>query len=188
MPPLVRTIYIPQRLPRASNPHTGDSNPNHQPANSPVLEFPPQDKAASRAGEIVLTDKQKLALLVMRGSDLSKRVLAGVIEQTRDGPHGRDFYTCARLGMAINKGRFHVLTPKGRWYADRIAHEVARQFGLHIISYDHGSVHDGRGAFAKCSCGWRGLWRSRAIASWPILIGHDAHLHLEKTAAKGITP
>lgn len=122
----------------------------------------------------------------MRGSELSKAVLAGVIEQTHAGPSGRDFYSCAQLGLAINKGRFHVLTPQGRWKADRVACEVARAFGLHIITYDLGG--SGRAACAKCTCGWR-HFRTRVFQSYLVLLAQDVRLHLRNVeTGKAPTP
>ena len=143
---------------------------------------PPQ-QPQPRAGEIALTPGQKLALLVMRGSDLSKAVLAGVIEQTHAGPAGRDFYTCARLGLAINKGRFHVLTPQGRWRADQVCREVARAYGLHIITYDLGGP--GRAAYSTCTCGFR-AFRARAVPSYLTLIRQDATRHLLQPSVRKV--
>lgn len=159
------------------NLHAGEPSP--APASSPALGF-----TGPKAGEIVLTQGQKLALLVMRQSDLSKKVLAGVIEQTKQGPSGRDFYSCANLGLAINKGRFHVLTPAGRWRADRVAEEIAREFKLHIISYFHGDRGNGLAAQAKCTCGWRGMRRTLSIKSHALLISMDATTHLANVEKK----
>lgn len=44
-------------------PTAGDQSPTCAPANSPVLGFPPPGTAAPRAGEVILTMGQKLALL-----------------------------------------------------------------------------------------------------------------------------
>lgn len=143
-----------------------------------------QSAPEGRAGEIALTPGQKLALLVMRGSDLSKQVLAGVLEKTKAGPSGRDFYTCAMLGLAINKGRYHVLSPPGRWRADQVVREVARQYGLHIVAYGLGGP--GRAAFARCSCGFSSF-RSRAIPSYLTLIRQDATRHLLLESARQVS-
>lgn len=153
---------------------------------SPALCLPSavRPAAAQRAGEPKLTQGQKLALLVMRQSDLSKAVLAGVIARTKDGPAGRDFYECAKLGLAINKGKFHVLTPRGRWLADFVATDVARQFGLHIITYFHGDRGNGQAAYSKCTCGWRSYPRSTYNASWLSGIGGAAQAHLAHVAEK----
>jgi hypothetical protein len=123
------------------------------------------DAPLPRAGEITLTPGQKLALLVMRGSDLSKQVLAGVLAKTKEEPAGRDFYTCARLGLAINKGKFHVL---------------AREFRLHVLTYDLGGP--GRAAFARCTCGFC-AFKSRAIPSYALLIHQAGVRHLLQVSA-----
>jgi hypothetical protein len=153
------------------------------------IEDPPQQRAEdstpNRGGEIALTPGQKLALLVMRQSDLSKQVLAGVIARTHEGPAGRDFYSCARLGLAINKGRFHVLSPAGRRRADQACREVARAYGLHIISYNLGGR--GQAAYAECTCGWR-HYRTRVFASYVTLIRQDATRHLLLESAKRVSP
>jgi hypothetical protein len=103
-----------------------------------------------RAGEILFTPGQKVALLTMRRSDWSNAVLAHLKAFGRDGVSGGDYRALAGLGLAVNKGSFHVLTPTGRWRADLVAMELARASGLHAVRTDLYPRY-GVAAFAKCT-------------------------------------
>jgi len=122
-----------------------------------------------------LSEGQQLALLVMRRSDLSKAVLGKLVQARSPGPEGRHFYEVARVGLATHRGTFHLLTPRGRYEADRIGREMARELGLHVISYDLGGP--GRAARASCACGWS-AFRTRAIPSYLVMLNRDAGHHL----------
>jgi len=144
------------------------------PASMPAAPLP-------KAGEIILTPGQKIALLKMRRSDWSKAVLAQLEAFGKADCAGGDYRALAQLGLAVCKGSFHVLTPAGRWRADRVAVELARDAELHIVTYDLFPRSRGA-ASAKCTCGWSSF-RTRAIASYVVLLGADAHRHLEREGA-----
>jgi hypothetical protein len=135
---------------------------------------------APRAGEILLTPSQKVALLTMRRSDWSEAVLAHLKAFGRDAVSGGDYRALARLSLAVNKGSFHVLTPPGRWRADLVAMELARENDLHVIAMEPNPRYGA--AYAKCTCGWR-VFRSRVNASYAALLARDARSHLEHEGA-----
>lgn len=141
----------------------------------------PATAGAPGAGEPVLTDGQKIALLKVRRSDWSKAILTTLKEQDLCATTtGDDFRALVPLHLAINKGSFHVLTMSGRWRADRVAQEIARARNIHAISYDYGSF--GRAAFWCCLCGARS-YKARHIGNH---VGHlvkGARLHLEHVGA-----
>lgn len=135
---------------------------------------------AAGAGEYNLTRSQKIALLKMRRSDWSKAILTKLKDFGTCDVTGEDFRSLVPLHLAINKGSFHVLTPSGRWRADRAAEEIARTLDIHIISYDYGRY--GRAAFWECTCGDRG-YHSRHAGDAVLAIGRGARLHLKHVGA-----
>ena len=135
--------------------------------------------STARAGEIVLTPGQKIALLKMRGSDWSKAVLRKLKQLGKGDVSGGDFYAVARLGFATQAGSYHVLTPQGRRRADGIAMDIARAIGMHTMTYYLGGT--GRhAARAQCTCGWS-AFRSMAIQSYITTLSGDAQRHLDGT-------
>jgi hypothetical protein len=141
----------------------------------------PCSAAAPGAGEPVLTHGQRIALLIMRRSDWSKAVLAKVKEAGLLVVTGNDFRSLVPLGLATPKGHsYHVPTPSGRWRADRIAEEIARDIGIHVISYNYGGY--GRAAFWHCTCGARS-YHSRHAGDFVKAIGRGGRLHLEHVGA-----
>jgi hypothetical protein len=130
-----------------------------------------------------LSDGQQLALLAMRRSELSEAVLKKLHQAGTAKAQGRHFYELARLNLAEHNGRYHVLTPKGRFAADRLALETARQLGMHIVTYNFG--RPGSAARAYCTCGWS-TFRSRAVGNYAGMLARDAHhhrLHVEQQNA-----
>jgi hypothetical protein len=140
----------------------------------------PVPAPAPGTSEHNLTCGQKIALLKLRGNDWSKAVLAKLEETGNATVAGDDFRSLVPLHLAINKGSFHVLTPSGRWRADRIAEEIARTLDIHVISYDYGRY--GRAAFWECTCGDVG-YHSRYAGDAVLAIGRGARLHLEHVGA-----
>jgi hypothetical protein len=131
----------------------------------------------------LLTEPQQLALLAMRRSELSEAVRAELRQRGTPGPWGRNFYELARMGYADHNGRYHVLTPKGRFTADRLALDTARKLGMHVVTYNFG--RPGSVARAYCTCGWS-TFRSRAVGNYMGMLSRDAHyhrLHVEKRDA-----
>jgi hypothetical protein len=145
-------------------------------ADSPALDTP-----ITRAGEIVFTPGQKIALLKMRGSDWSKAVLRHLIAFGHIDAVGADYFALARIGLAARRGSYHVLTPQGRWRADRVAVELARKSGIHVITFNLNPRY-GAAANAKCTCGWSSF-RTRAVPSYALLVDKDAQHHLEHEGA-----
>jgi hypothetical protein len=123
-----------------------------------------------------LSRNQKIALLKMRRSDWSKAVVSRLKIDGDVRISGADYVACRELGLAVQKGSFHVLTLRGRWQADQAAMAIAREIGIHAITYDLGRF--GAAACAKCTCGWR-TFRTRAIDSFVTLLCNDARHHLE---------
>jgi hypothetical protein len=118
----------------------------------------------------------------MRKSELSKAVLKELAQAGSLGPQGNHFYEVARLGLAIRSpksGSFHVLSPRGRFEADRIGREIAGGLGLHVVDYDLG--HRGRAASARCACGWS-TFRTTAIPSYLLMLTRDAQHHMRHVA------
>lgn len=134
------------------------------------------------AGEPLLTDGQKIALLKMRRSDWSKAVLTKLKELDLCTATGDDFRSLVPMRLAISKGSYHVLTSSGRWRADRVAEQIAREASMHIISYDFGGRY-GRGAFYRCTCGASAAYRSKYIGNYMGLVAKDARHHLEHVGA-----
>ena len=147
---------------------------------SPALDTTPASRTG--AGE-ALSEPQQLALLAMRRSELSEAVRAELRQRGTPGPWGRNFYELARLGLAVHSGSFHVLTPRGRYSADKLALETARKLGMHIVTYNFG--RPGSAARAYCTCGWSTI-RSRAVGNYMGMLQRDAHhhrLHVEQQDA-----
>ena len=132
-----------------------------------------------------LSEGQQLALLAMRRSELSQAVLKQLAQAASAGPQGRHFYEAARLGLAISRGAFHLLTPRGRFEADRIGREIALRHGMHVVSYDLGGP--GRAASARCACGWS-AFRTKAISSYLVTLTRDAQHHLRHAGAHPSIP
>ena len=145
---------------------------------SPALALP-SDCPQARAGEIVLTDGQKVALLKMRGSDWSKAVLKHLKATGFANCDRGDFIVCAERSLARLAGSYHVLTQAGRWRADQVAHELAK--GMHVITYDFGSA--GVAAQAKCLCGWRTFKSRHSATNFAQAIGRAGQRHLEHVGA-----
>ena len=116
---------------------------------APSSPLPPP---APGAGEPELTLGQKVALITMRKSDWASAVLAKLKEIGRAAAIGNDFRSLVPLRLATNKGSFHVLTPAGRWRADQVAMQIAREIGMHVLTYDW--TEHGRPCFVRCTCGF----------------------------------
>ena len=159
----------------------GDAADEASPALSPGPETSDLAPGTTRAGEALLTPGQKIALLKMRGSDWSKAILKHLTAFGQDEISGRDYVALANLGLAINKGTFHVLSPPGRWRADRVACELARGLDMHVMTLALAPKF-GSAASAKCTCGWS-TFRTRAVPSYATLIAGDAHHHLQNMGA-----
>jgi hypothetical protein len=108
--------------------------------------------AAPGAGEWVLSQGQKIALLTMRKSDWASAVLAKLKETGAGAAVGDDFRSLVPLGLAINKGSLHNLTSSGRWRADQVAMQIARDLGMHVLTYDW--TKPGLACFVRCTCGF----------------------------------
>jgi hypothetical protein len=107
---------------------------------------------APAAGELVLTQGQKIALLKMRKSDWAQAIMAKLKELGTCAVAGDDFRSLVPLRLAINKGSLHVLTSTGRWRADQVAMLIARALGVHVLTYDW--TGPGRPCFVRCTCGF----------------------------------
>ena len=129
---------------------------------------------------MALSEGQQLALLTMRHSELSEAVLAKLAQAGTPRAQGRHFYELARLDLAIRspKGSFHILSPRGRYEADRIGRAIARQIGLHVVDYDLGAP--GRAASARCPCGWSSF--RRAYGNFLLSLTRDAAFHMAHVA------
>jgi hypothetical protein len=136
----------------------------------------------SAAGELVLTPGQKQALLKLRGSELCTAILDELRKRGEFVATTRDNYALEHVGLAINKGSFHVLSPVGRWRAEAVARTLATAAGLHIITYDYDRPGAAR---ASCNCGWS-TFRTRAIKSFVMSLGRDATEHLLRESVKQI--
>jgi hypothetical protein len=156
--------------------------------------FRPREDAAGRspapsppallapgAGEPLLTDGQKIALLKMRRSDWSKAILTKLKEIDQCAVTGADFRSLVPLHLAISKGSFHVLTSSGRWRADQTAREIARANSLHVIAYDFGSYS--RAAFWHCTCGERSYHSRNTPGNYAGKLVKGGRLHLEHVGA-----
>lgn len=156
---LARRFPFPQ-----SGPSAGDASPA------------PSPRASIGAGEVTLTLSMKAALLTMRKSDWSEAVLKDLVAFGQADCSGADYRALAGLGLAINKGSLHVLTERGRTVADDVAIVIARDRGMHAITYDFGGA--GRAAQCKCVCGHR-TFHSRAKPDWIIALRRSARDHLK---------
>lgn len=137
------------------------------------------DCPLARAGELVLTAGQEIALLRMRRSDWAAAVVEHLISLGRADCAIEDYRALAAAGLAVNKGSFHVLTSRGRWRADQVAIELARAEGMHVITYDFGRTgRAAKAASACCTCGWQ-TFKSRAIPSYLIQTVRAGRRHLE---------
>ncbi len=137
---------------------------------------------APGAGEPALSHGQRVALLMMRRNDWSRAVLTKLREAGLLAVTGDDFRSLVPLNLAVAKGHsYHVPTSNGRWRADKIAMEIARDVGLHVVTYDYGG--QGRGAFWKCACGERSPYLSRQIGSYRTRLHAGARMHLEHFGA-----
>lgn len=161
--------------PRAEYDGTADTSP------APGQTAPHPQTPSPGAGEPRLTHGQRVALLMMRRSDWSRAVLAKLKEAGLLAVNGDNFRSLVPLGLAIAKGHsYHIPTRHGRWTADRIAREIARDIGMHVITYNYGGP--GRAAFWECTCGDRG-YHSRHAGDFVLAIGRGARLHLEHVGA-----
>lgn len=165
--------YRPSSTLRVSH---GDRAVDRSPAPSPPAPLP------SGAGEPVLSHGQRVALLMMRRSDWSKAVLVKLREAGLLVVTGDDFRSLVPLGLAIAKGHsYHVPTSNGRWRADRIAEQIARDLDLHVIAYDYGSY--GRAAFWHCTCGERSYHSRNTPGNYVGKLVKGGRLHLEHVGA-----
>jgi hypothetical protein len=140
------------------------------------------DQPPPRVGEVLLTPRQELALLRMRGSDWA-RVVADKLAETSVGePTRSDYAACVTIGLAINKGTFSVLTPTGRFRADRLAMSRARFLNMHAVTYDLSNKYVGDQV--KCTCGWS-MRKTRYHGKSYALLSAAAMQHLRFEAAKG---
>ena len=137
-----------------------------------VAEFVPP----SAAPVDELTSAQKIALLKMRRSDWSKAALRHLVAFHHADPSGADYRALAEMGLAVCCGSYHRLTAPGRWRADRVAVEIGREAGLHVLVKNLAPSH-GRAASVKCICGWS-AFRTRAIPSFCSSISRDAAYHI----------
>ena len=142
---------------------------------------PALDSFLPRAGEVLLTPGQKIALLKMRRSDWTKAICTKLKELRRGDCGAGDYYALARIGLAIHKGSRHVLTEQGRWRADEVAREIAKAAGLHVITYDFGGP--GRPAQAMCLCGFRAFNSRHSATNFVQAIGRAGRAHLEHVGA-----
>jgi hypothetical protein len=147
---------------------------------SPAPSSSPQPPAHG-AGEPVLSQGQKIALLKMRRSEWSKAILSKLKEIGACDVTGEDFRSLVPLHLAVNKGSFHVLTSSGRWRADQVAREIARANDLHVIAYDFGSY--GRAAFWHCTCGERSYHSRATPGNYVGKLVRGGRLHLEHVGA-----
>jgi hypothetical protein len=117
-----------------------------------VADSSPAPTPAPATGEPLLTLGQKIALLTMRKSDWAIAVLAKLREAGAGFAVGADFRSLIPLHLAINKGSFHNLTAAGRWRAYQVAMQIARELGIHVLTYDWTGA--GRPCFVRCTCGF----------------------------------
>jgi hypothetical protein len=148
---------------------------------SAVPAVEPHDDPLPQAGVVVLTPAQKVALLKMRRSDWSKAVVAHLEAFGKAEVTGGDYRALAQLGLAVNKGSFHVLTPAGRRRDDQVAMELARDNGLHAVTYDYRPRGQGA-AFVRCTCGWC-VFKSRTQRSYALALHQAANAHLQREGA-----
>lgn len=153
----------------------GHDGPDASPApTSPV--------APSGAGEEVLTPGQQVALLKMRKSDWSKAVLKHIAALDQDRCDGADFRSCAEIGLAINKGSYHVLSNPGRWRADQLARAIAKANGMHVISTEIPKPSSGFAPQVRCTCGFQ-VRVSRYVPGWENQLSRAGHGHLRHVGA-----
>lgn len=152
-------------------------------SNRPLPAFAPSTYVPP--GEPILEPAQKIALLRIRRSAWSEAILDRLPRFRRYHLTRETFVSLERLGLAIPKGNFHVLTAAGRWRADKIAMEWARSNGIHAITYDDGGP--GRAGKATCTCGWS-AFRSRHVGNSSGLLSRDAHHHLTHVGAVKVQP
>src|ERR1700761_7209815 len=81
--------------------------------------IPPATSGA--AGAVLLTDGQKQALLVLRGSETALAVVAELQKRGEFAVTGGDYMALCNLGFAVNKGTRNVLARHARWKADQVA-------------------------------------------------------------------
>lgn len=95
------------------------------------------------------SEEQKHALMIARGSDLS--IACALALKGRGVPvRAQSFAALVQAGLAVPKGNFHNLTPRGRWIADRIASEIAPRLGVKTVTR--------RGSFQRGVLSQRGNW------------------------------
>lgn len=100
---------------------------------------------------------QQMAMLTLRRSDISK---AGVEAMKANGSIATpdDYATLQSLALAeLKSDGWHKLTPQGHFQADRLARNLAKRLGLHLVTTGGDSWNDFN---ARCTCGWS-RWLSR---------------------------
>jgi len=98
-----------------------------------------------------LPDGQKRAILMLRGGELARAVVAHLREMSAPGVTDDDLRALVAEGRVYKRGTRHYLTPRGVYAATDIAKDYARKFGIHHVTRT-GSASQHHGL--RCTCGW----------------------------------
>lgn len=100
---------------------------------------------------------QQMAMLTLRRSDVSKACLEAMKAQGVKTT-AADYGTLQSLQLAeLKADGWHRLSPQGHFQADRLARNLAKRLGLHLVTTGGDSWND---FSARCTCGWS-RWLSR---------------------------
>lgn len=95
---------------------------------------------------------QQMAMLTLRRSDISKACIEAMKAQGHPSPARDDYATLQSLQLAeLKADGWHKLTPQGHFQADRLARNLAKRLGLHLVTTGGDSWND---FTARCTCGW----------------------------------
>lgn len=84
--------------------------------------------------QVPLTPGQQLALLTVRQSDLSQRVINKLMHGTAR-PGRSDYDHLRSIGYAERQSNgLHAITPRGQWHADNLARDLAIEFKVPLRS------------------------------------------------------
>jgi hypothetical protein len=97
----------------------------------------------------ILTPQQQMALLTIRRTDLCQELVRKLMHSTVR-PSEIDYLELTKRGLIMRQGNRRIVTYLGKRRADRIANELAKEFGIHFFTLGRDQLH----YKIFCCCGW----------------------------------
>jgi hypothetical protein len=105
--------------------------------------------------KVQLSWNQKIALLFQSPQGSAACAVYWKLKEQEALPalHSSDYHALAGMGLALRAPtwRYHKLTDAGRFEADDVAKQIARERGIHAFYADNSSRYH---SSVRCVCGW----------------------------------